>query len=340
MADPTYAEVTHEGVTVGSNFDSEETIRQQLEAPVVEPETPQAPEAVEEPVGELITEPVTEKPEAKADDEAIEGEETSDPDDSKPERLFFRGKDGKFRRAGSKEVKHALQKRVDELTAKYRLTEAELRQVRERPVEALVAAKRPEPAGKPTLEQFSHESDPYAAYLEALTDWKAEEKIRAFQHEQVTARQRQQEVAQVEAFQRRQAEFAADHPDYSSVVLESDLTVSPLMTQLFAASERGPDFMYYLGKHPGDCLDLALATMSVPVTEQSLQALDRRLTLRMEAAEPTGPSASQPSRPTPKPITPVRTGRPADTDRPPGDDAPLAEHMAYWNAREREARRR
>jgi hypothetical protein len=177
--------------------------------------------------------------------------------------------------------------------------------------------------------------------MEALAEFKAEEKLAAFKAEQATAAADQEAGSINEAFHSRQEEFEADHPDYQQFVRESDLKTSPLMSALFTTHDRGPEFMYYLGHHPEECLDLALATMSTPINETTLEALDRRISLRVEAAPATGtPAPVTPQRPTTRPIRPVRTGRPADTDRPPGDDASLAEHARYWNQKEREARRR
>jgi hypothetical protein len=189
------------------------------------------------------------------------------------------------------------------------------------------------------LEQFAAEPDPYAAWMEALADWKAEQKLTAFKAEQAQtdAHAAADEVNQ--AFHARQDAFEAEHPDYGDVVRNSDLTVSPLMTALFSTSERGPEYMYYLGKHAKACLDLALATMTVAPTEATIAALDRRLAVELEAAS-TGTSAPRSvPRSTTTPIRPVRTGRSADTARPPGDDAPFSEHVAYWNAQERAERR-
>jgi hypothetical protein len=337
MADSPYAEVTEDGITVGSNYDTEEQIRASLTVPSGdEPAEPEPPttttETADEPAPEAAK-PANDEPEP-----AKEADETP-----KPDTLYFRDDTGKFRAATGKEIKHALQKRVNTLTEKLRPAErenqalkAELSAIR-RQSEAPAA-----PKAKPELSQFQGDADPYAAFTEALAEWKADEKVSSVTAAQQTAAEQAQSARALADFQARQAAFADEHPDYGDVVGQSDLTVSPLMQMLMRHDGRGPEMMYYLGNHPDECLDLALATMSAPLTEASLDALSRRLTLRMDAAVSTGTPASPavPSRSVTRPIRPVRTSRTADGDRPPGESASSAEFNAYWNQWEREEARR
>jgi hypothetical protein len=108
------------------------------------------------------------------------------------------------------------------------------------------APKPPDPADKPKLDQF----DTYEEFVEAVADWKAEQKFKARD-----ARMREQQFLDDRArigneFQQRRAEFAKTVADFDEVVNTDAISLSPVMSEALVTSAHGPAIAYYLGKHP------------------------------------------------------------------------------------------
>lgn len=135
-----------------------------------------------------------------------------------------------------------VQPRIDELTRARR--EAEREASYWKSVAAGQAQTSAEAAPqKPVAEQFND----YGDYVEALTDWKAEQAV-AKRMEADSSRK----VAdtQAQTFMERQSAFRAVAADYDEVVGGSTAPVSAHVQSVILDSERGPELAYYLGKNP------------------------------------------------------------------------------------------
>lgn len=203
------------------------------------------------------------------------------------------GPDGKFR--------NPVQPRIDELTRKAHeaTRNAEYWQRRAQSLENPPALP-PAPAPKPTADQF----DDYGAFVEALTDWKADQKIKASdeQRDTRTAEQKREESRKTN-WQQREAAVRAAVPDYDTVMAGADsVPVTKAVEQELLDSERGPELALHLAKNPD-------------VAEKLNGLSDRALAKEIGRLEASLPAVSAPT-PTPNADDP-----PAD---PPAAAAPTA----------------
>jgi hypothetical protein len=215
---------------------------------------------------------------------------------------------------GKKNTPRGVQKKLDKLTReKYvereaRLAaEAELQRLRTQatpvnpdPQKQPVAAD-----GKPTLESCDYDTE---KYLEALSDWKVDKRLKADREAQTKEQAAQSEREKVAAFRTREEAFTAANPDYRDVAYTAPINYSPAMLDFIRESDVGPAIAYHLAHH----LDEAKAIEQMPALRQGI-ALDRLERQLIEAE--AEPEPQQPARP-------VRTVTQAP--KPPATVAPAA----------------
>lgn len=141
--------------------------------------------------------------------------------------------------------RNPVQPRIDELTRKARDAERERDYWRGR-AEATQTPKEPAPE-KPTPDKF----DDYGAFVEALADWKADEKVKKAREEDKAEAARERETEQRQTTWAERASAAkARHADYDAVMSESDVPIADFVTAALRESERGPELAYALAKDP------------------------------------------------------------------------------------------
>lgn len=192
-------------------------------------------------VTEVVTEttPAPDAPQHPAVPESVEtasteaapvsGEETPEPEPSKPAKTFT-------------------QEEVDALIAK-RLARAERKRLAEQRQPEPKAEPQPEPVGKPDPSKFNDTE----SYLEALTEWKADQKVteklealdKKRREEHVKAAQ-QQAQAQYQALEEKARDT---HEDFDDVVYNPAVPITDHMAFTIQNSEVGPELAYYLGTH-------------------------------------------------------------------------------------------
>lgn len=162
----------------------------------------------------------------------VEGQET-------PEAVAARERDDKGR------FRNPLQPRIDELTRDKHNAARERDYWRQR-AEQLEKPPEPKPE-KPTPDKF----DDYGAYVEALTDWKADEKINTKLAERDT-KQAETETAKTRTTNWAQREVKAreELTDYDDVMKASTVLVAPHVTAELLDSELGPRIAYHLDRNP------------------------------------------------------------------------------------------
>lgn len=207
-----------------------------------------------------------------------------------------------LRRNRAEERKRKIQNEIDELTrAKYALLE-ETNRLRQSQAPAPTAggptpaAARPaEPSAKPTVDQFST----YEEYVEALTDWKAGEKVRQAldsERERAGRESAQQQAQQALAkFHERAADLKAQHPDFDQVLA---LPLTPAMQHVVLHDEQGPALAYHLLTHP----DVHQRLLAAPdhLVFYELGQVRAALSAPKAPAPPAKPITTAPT-----PITPV-----------------------------------
>lgn len=153
-----------------------------------------------------------------------------------------------------------VQKRIDELTAKNKLAESEAEFWKNQvslPKEVVQVAEQPAATPKPILENF-HD---YDAYVEALTDWKIEQKEQV-NRQAYTQQQRQERMTQtVKSFEIKVVQTVDALPDFEEVARDPAMrrifSAMPHITDAIMESERGPEIAYYLGKNRQKAIELA-----------------------------------------------------------------------------------
>lgn len=211
-------------------------------------------------------------------------------------------------------------KRIDELTRdKYdAIRRAEMAEQRLYALEQeRIARQTPQtqaiPQGKPTLEAFGYDQE---AYTEALTDWKVQERFQALQAQQQQAQQQQKVVETLTKFQER---VASVDPDEWQWAVEANPPTSPVMLEVIAESEVGPQLGIYLAKHPDEAA--AIARMPPAAAARSLGRIEERL------SAPVAPNPVPPKTVTKAPA-PVSTLRPAAPIKKDLGDMDMDEYIA------------
>jgi hypothetical protein len=233
---------------------------------------------IEEPIADTPTEETI----TVADvDTAVETPDDAQPEESKAddEEKPLRDDKGKFK---------GVQARIDELTRARR--EAERSAEYWKGLATQTAQPSAEIAAKPTADQF----DDYADYVEALTDWKVEQKTRDVS---VKAVQNAETMHRQSNWADRQEAVKSKLADYDTVVGSSDVPVSEHVRDALLDSEHGPELAYHLARNPSFAADL-----------NNMSATRAALELgRLESQLDNAP-APKPVSKAPAPITPLTTG--------------------------------
>ncbi len=177
--------------------------------------------------------------------------------------------------------------------------EAKARKALEKELAELRAKTAPPASAKPDRAQFS---DAYQ-YAEALSQWSAQEAVKAFEAEQAKKTEEQARAKLVADWQARQAAFRAVTPDYEGVVAASDVAVSDDLRDAILESDVGPQLLYHLALHPEEGKRIAALN-----TRSALRELGK---LEASLAKPAVPTETKPATlasisKAPPPITPLK----------------------------------
>lgn len=272
-------------------------------------------------------------PEQASADADLTNPVTSEP--TEPERT----PDGKFA-----PKKDSIQARIDKATReKYDAIRerdaiaarvAELERAQRPPAQFDPTAAVAASPDRPKIDDFQS----YEEWVEAVADWKADQRLARFQHEQYQQQAERQRLDARRTFADREQAYAAATPDYADVMARAANTpISPLMEEAILASDRGPQLAYFLATHPEEATSLAQETANLPASAASLvrRLLDSKLTTSPTAS--SGPVVGGVHRSVPAPIKPVGAA-PVVTDTP-LDSLDVDAFVARENARERAERK-
>jgi len=238
----------------------------------------------------------TEGKEGKKDDSDAE-------DESKDELEAKEGEEERPKKKGG------FQRRIDKLNARYSAAQAEIEHWKtvalksgaddsRKPEPKADLSKSVQPDGKPVADNF----ESHAEYVEALTDWKLEQRLKARDaEEQRRSLEAEQQRAQREHFERVQT-FAKQHDDFEEALSDvDDIPVSAAFQELIVTSDQGPALMYELAKNRKEYE--RIAQLSPLACARELGKIETRIAARASEA-----SAKKPEPKTtkaPKPIEPV-----------------------------------
>jgi len=197
----------------------------------------------------------------------------------------------------AKKPKKSAQKRIRELTAKYRQTEREVQELRR-----LLNEQQPKgeqqppsqtPPKKPTRDQFEDEDE----YFEALADWKTSQKL---QEQEQTQQQRQRQQKEQEeqerinqAVQTINEQGMNEFEDYEDVVFENNaLIITDPMVHAISEMDYGHRVAYHLGNNP----DRAAKIAEMKPARQAIELgrIEQDLTQKPKKKQPKTPPPTEP----------------------------------------------
>jgi hypothetical protein len=185
-----------------------------------------------------------------------------------------------------------VQPRIDELTRKRYEAEREAaywKGVATQGKPPADPAQAAQPAAKPAVESFPT----YGEYVEALAEWKADQKI----SQALSQREQQAATKQAaETWETRQAAFRQVAADYDQVVGSADEPVSAAVADALRDSAAGPAIAYHLAKNP-DLLD-RLNGLPARSVDREIGRLEERLSASAPAAKAAVSSAPAPAKTT------------------------------------------
>jgi hypothetical protein len=196
--------------------------------------------------------------------------------------------------------KRSARERINELTKRAHEAEREVQRLRE------ASERKPaESTEKPIPDRFGS----YDEYVEALADWKADQRVaESFKRrdaERSQAAEARAAEAKAQAWAERQIAFREATPDYDAVVGKSSVQVAPHVVDALLDSESGPELAYHLAKRPETVKRInALSPLSAARELGRIEA-----TLSNPAAPQFKPASKAPA-----PITPARSSAPAAVD--------------------------
>jgi len=170
-------------------------------------------------------------------------------------------------------------------------------------------------ADKPKREDFEDDAE----FLEALTDWKVESKLKT--HSEVVTKKigedaEKQAAAEIEQELEEISEKGQDkYEDYSTVVFDKDLVLTQGMVETALLTDIAEDILYYLGKNPD--ISAAIGEMSALRAAKEIGKIEARLVAEKKKpdekkADPPAPAKKLTQ--TPEPIDPVRSTGAIDKD--------------------------
>lgn len=309
----TFAEVTHEGVTITSNSQTDAELRASLG---LEPEAAAAAtDAVAEtPATEAVAEPEPTPTDRNADG-TFKAKPRSDPK----------------ARVEAATAKEAEAKRLrDETLAENARLKAEIDALKrpKEPVAQTPTAAIAEPEGFPdyaTWAQKAGNADkPYEAYIDDRNDWRWALNDKKSQSQRAEQSRYDNFLARVKAT-----------PDWDTK-FKPETALARDLVPYIQDHDQGPQILLYLSEHP----DLAqrIATLHPIKQIEKFGEIVGLLSARPAAAEVRGPAVETPPASRAKaPIKPLGSS-PQVSDDPPGEDASDAEHEAYWGPRRKQFR--
>jgi hypothetical protein len=276
---------------------------------------------------------VTDVDEINEEEKPKPGDTDTSADEGKPKADDKKKPDEKPAPENKPETKGAVQKRIDELTKKRRTAErerdfekAQREKERKEFQEEIKKLKAAVPvADKPKKEDFEDE----AAYLETLTDWKVDQKVKALREDAAKEASKTEEKTNAdEAYAGLDATMEQGrekYKDFDQLVLDKELKLTPEMTDIILDSEIAADIFYYFGSNPDESAEVA--KLSPLKAARKIAAIEAELTKEIpkenessEGSEEENEEEPPPAKPKPKlsntppPIKPLKSNGATEKD--------------------------
>lgn len=204
-----------------------------------------AKKPVEETKPEVKAEAETKAQDVAGDDDAeAEGQDSdSDSQDESQEGTDDKPK----RKSGWQRKIDKLTKRNAELARAYEALQSQALQKRQSEQADDVVQAKPHAEGRPASDNFqTHEE-----YMEALSDWKVEQKLKERDTREQSAKAKAAAEARENEVREQAQEFAKTHPDFEAVIKDvDDIEMSLTVRESLLKSKNAPELMYELAKDP------------------------------------------------------------------------------------------
>lgn len=273
-------------------------------------DTPSAPahETAEQKQESLESE--TEETEVKKESESESPPKTDDDPEEEAQKDELNEKDEKDEKP---KKKGGFQRRIDKLNARHAQAQAELEYWKEQAIKSAQKTQSPE---SETLAQkkplsFSSDQKPspdhfdtHSAYVEALTDWKTEQKLKERDQKAERNRLETEQAKLVSTYVERKNAFSEKTPNFDEVIGEvDDIPVSATVRDMILSSDHGPELAYELAKNRDE---YARVCKLPPVSAaREIGKIEARLTSKASADKKTDPKKITHA---PKPLNPVGAG--------------------------------
>lgn len=218
----------------------------QLATAEVKKEVTSAPEAEQAAEQKESPESDTEETEAKAETES----ESEDEDSDEETEAKDSDQDKPKKKSGSQRRKERAERAEAEVDRLRRMVEnMALKGAGESNTPKVESPKASDPAGKPNPDSY----DTHTEYVEALTDWKLEQRDNAKKIEAHKSQLQIQQETILKAHNERITAFKEKTADFDEAIEEvGDAPVSPTVQELIYTSENGPALMYALAKNKAE----------------------------------------------------------------------------------------
>lgn len=149
------------------------------------------------------------------------------------------------------------------------------------------------PSDKPRVDNYAS----YDEYIEALADWKEDQKTKERDEKEKKDREDKAATSRQENFEKQSREAAKKYSDWQQVAMAEHVPYSPTSAKLVMESELAGDLAYHLGMNPDVAERLAKLGDSDPTAcAREIGKLEAKL-----AADPPAQSATK----APAPVKPV-----------------------------------
>lgn len=226
-------------------------------------------------------------------DEAAASETTEEVEGAEPSETVEETEEETEQTEQPPKKENAVQKRIDQITKEKHEARAEAEYWKKvatgeiKPQEPVQEQPTVHPDGKPQVEQF----DSYEDFVEALTDWKADQREK--QKEQAT---RAKTIAEQNATRIEQARTT--HEDFDEAVSNlNGIMVPPVTIEAIQESELSAEVFYYLGKNVAEAKKLQ--GMSIPAQLREIGRIEEKLSTKPVEKETKRVSSA------PVPLNPV-----------------------------------
>ena len=278
------------------------------------------------PAENLSLESETEETEASTENEAESSESESEDKDPSDQT----NKEPVKKKSG-------FQRRVEKLNARVTAKEQELEYWKQQALKGASEPKKETPVdpkqsaaaeGKPDPNKFESHTD----YVEALTDWKTEQKFKEHSQKQEQSKLQAEQANRVKSYVEKRDAFKLKQTDFDDRMEDvSDILVSPAVQDLIFSSENGPELAYELAKNREEFA--RINKLSPLAAARELGRLEAKFSSQSSQEKKPEPKTTK----APAPLAPVRgSGAPIPKSL---DEAANHSFAAYKKLREAELKK-